>query len=143
MAPLLELQTPLVETPRAPVPFDDEMLQRLNKLRLLAMRCRAAAHLDMFTACALLSQNKDEAASAFAEAMLRTLQQGLGRPAVFYAPGTKEVSFDEAWLLRMMSCVRDGDQASFTFLISSVLDQSMRRSVAFLVRGLAERLTQL
>ena len=143
MAPLLKLQTSLVEAPRAPAPFDDEMLQQLNKLRLLAMRCRAAAHLDMFTACALLSQNKNEAASAFAEALLRTFNQGLGRPAVFYAVGAKELSFDEAWLLRMMSCVRDGDEASFAFLISSVLDRSMCRSVAFLVRGLADRLMQL
>jgi hypothetical protein len=40
----------------------------LNRLRIIALECRAAAHADLFEACALLSHKQDVAHGAYARA---------------------------------------------------------------------------
>lgn len=117
--------------------------QALNKLRLLALRCRATRRIDLFRACQMLSEDREEAGLAFAAALIRTLAQGLGRTPLFFRPGTREISFDERWLMSLISSVREGDAPSFEFLIRSRLKRHAHRPTAFLVRNLASRLETL
>jgi hypothetical protein len=109
-------------------------------LRVLAPACRAKARLDLFHACAMLSLRRDEAAQAFAEALVRTLAQGLGRPPVLHRAGTPEMSFDETWLAALFAARARGDEDSFTFLIRRRLPNGAARQIGFLVAALAERL---
>lgn len=124
----------------APQPVGDPALNRLNKLRLLALRCRAAARLDLFQACALLSTDRQTAANAYADALFRTLGQGLGRPPRIFVPGSTDLSFDERWLMALIDATETGDEASRTFLLSSRLRPEARRALAFLVTNLTDRL---
>lgn len=112
----------------------------LNRLRIAALRCRAAARLDLFRACALLGAEKMADAPAFADALLRTLEQGLPRRPVFYAPRSEELSFDESWLMSLIAALRDDDMGSATFLINSRIAPQARRSLGFLAAGLARGL---
>lgn len=115
----------------------------LDKLRSTATRCQAARRLDLFCACRMLSGDTKEAGTAFARALIRTLSQGLGRAPVFFRPGSREVSFDERWLISLISAVQKGDEPSFEFLIRSRLGRHTHRPTAFLVRNLAMRLDTL
>jgi hypothetical protein len=115
----------------------------LERLRALAVRCRAARRLDLLRACQMLSGDTGEAGTAFAAALIRTLSQGLGRPPVFFKPGSREVSFDERWLIALVAAVQKPDESSFEFLIRSRLARHTHRPTAFLARNLAMRLDTL
>jgi hypothetical protein len=109
-------------------------------LRVLAPACRAKARLDLFQACAMLSLDRDQAAQAYAEALVRTLAQGLGRLPVLHRAGTAELSFDEAWLAALFAARARGDDDSFTFLTRRRLARGAARQIGFLVAALAARL---
>ena len=120
-----------------------EPVQALNKLRLLAVKCRARRRIDLFHACQMLSDDKQEAGIAFADALIRTLSQGLDRAPVFFRPGTAETSFDERWLMSLVAAAREDDAPSFEFLVRSRLARHTHRPTAFLARNLALRLDTL
>lgn len=136
--PIIGDWTPTART--APVPT---ALPQINHLRLVAMRCRSSARIDLFEACALLAHERETAALAFAEALLRGLRQALGRTPVFHAPGTTELSFDEAWLMRCLDRARAGDIDSLTFLLRRQVRPEAARSLGFLITNMAERLDTL
>ncbi len=109
-------------------------------LRVLAPACRAKARLDLFQACAMLTMDRGQAAQAYAEALVRTLAQGLGRMPVLHRAGTAGMSFDEAWLAALFAARARGDDDSFAFLIRRRLARGSERQIGFLVAALAERL---
>lgn len=108
-------------------------------LRAMAPVCRAKARLDLFQACAMLSMERGSAAQGFAEALLRTLEQGLGRMPVLHRAGSDELSFDEAWLAALFAAEARGDADSFAFLTRSRLNRAAVRQIGFLVAGLQRR----
>lgn len=109
----------------------------LESLRGAAALARVKSHRDLFEACAVLSANKTAAKNAFADALLRCLPEATGRRPVFYAPGSAEVSFDEAWLLRLKAALSEGDTDSAEFLLRSRVQPFARQSCLFLIRGLS------
>lgn len=129
--------------PRPRRTFPADALSALNTLRLTALRCRSAARLDLFRACAVLAMERDRNPEVFADALIRTLGQGLGRSPNFLRPGCEERTFDEEWLLALFLAIRSGDDASATFLLDSRIDRSARRSLGFLIGRLAEHLDEL
>jgi len=114
----------------------------LNALRVTALGCRAAARTDLFEACALISNKEDTARDAFSRALLKCLRQAIhGRP-VFFQPGTVEMSFDEAWLIRALIASRSGDGDSLAFLIRSRVPKMHQRQVAFLIKGISDQFSR-
>ena len=124
-------------------PFSDEAVQFLNKLRMVSMRCRSSAHVDIFEACRLLIRDDAAMAEHFADALLRTMKQDLKRSPVFYTPNSKDFSFDEAWLLRTLMRSKYSDNASVQFLIQSRIAHPYRRSIAFLIKNVSEQISQI
>jgi hypothetical protein len=114
----------------------------LNALRVVALDCRVAARTDLFTACALLSHQQTVAQDAFAKALFKCLRQATHRKPVFYQPGTVEMSFDEAWLIRAVMAAHHGDGDSVAFLIRSRVAPMHQRQVSFLVTGIAAQFAQ-
>lgn len=112
--------------------------QFLTLIRQVARRCRVEPRTDLFHACALLSGNKGIARMAYAEVLMRCLGQALGRQPIFYRPGEVELSFDEAWLLRLRESLLREDEASATFLLKSRVVAHARRNCIFLLRGMSE-----
>ena len=84
--------------PDGPAPLSyvlsDQDREVLNRLRWVARRCRSAARVDLFEACAILSTDRDVADTAHAEVLMKSLSQVLGKAPVFYRPGVGEVSFE-------------------------------------------------
>lgn len=126
---------PCVEQPRP----EDWSVALLNIVRLKALRCRSAARTDLFRACAVLSLCKETAWDAYAEALVRCLAEATGKRLILHRPGAQEHSFDEAWLLRLIMCAREGDEDSFGFLVRSRVRASAQRNFSFLIRALVAR----
>lgn len=145
MVPLkiISADTSPSDPPRVPVEMDDTARRILNHLRLTALDCRASARTDLFEACALLSGDRDRAADAHAEAFIKCLPQAIGNRPRLLRPGVAEVTFDEAWIVRVVTSVLAGDMDSFAFLLRSRVSAFARRNVAFLVRGLSEQFARI
>lgn len=138
---------PLLEQIEAPQPrvtqFHHEWCHVLNGLRMIALDCRVAAQTDLFEACALLSNKQEVAQDAHARALLKCLRQAIRNKPVFFRPGSQEVSFDEAWLMRALMAAKSGDSDSFMFLLRSRVPKQNQRHVAFLIKGISERFYQV
>ena len=115
----------------------------LNHLRIIALDCRAAAHADLFEACAMLSEKTAVTQDAHARALCKCLRQAVARPVTFYRPGCPEVSFDEAWLMQALTAKRSGDLDSFAFLIRSRVAHPHQRQIAFLLAGISSHFSNL
>ena len=71
----------------------------LDFLRTSYQTCRTKPRHDIFAACDLLTCDRHFATTTYAEAVLRTLPQTLGRRPMILRPGDVVVTFDESWLL--------------------------------------------
>lgn len=117
----------------------DEWCGVLNALRVVALQCRVAARTDLFEACALISNKQNTARDAFAQALFRCLREAIDHKPVFFQPGTDEMSFDEAWLLRAVMAAHAGDTDSLSFLIRSRVAKIHQRNISFLINGISRR----
>lgn len=145
MVPLSVISTEPGPRRTAPPPVSvaacDQAL--LWQLRIAALDCRAAAREDVFQACAMLSEDRDAARTAFAEAMMKCLPQAIGKAPKILAPAVlSEVSFDEAWLLQLVAASGRQDTDSMWFLLRSRVAAPLQRHVAFLANGLSEHFSK-
>lgn len=114
----------------------------LNFLRFTALSCRAKPRTDLFHACALLHVSRSRSLEAHAEALMRCLNDAVGKNLRFHAPGTAEMSFDEAWLVQLSDALLRDDDASASFLLRSRVLPEHRRLVGFLIGRIARSFDQ-
>ncbi len=137
MRSVAPLATPQVAP--QPVPqFPAAWYETLDALRVVARRCRVAPRTDLFRACALIANTKSATHENYTQALFRCIGDAIGRNPVFYRPGTTEVSFDEAWLIRAVMAATEGDEGSLRFLVGSRVPKVHRRHIRFLISGIAQ-----
>jgi len=115
----------------------------LEHLRHVARDVRCNGHVDMFCACAALSGDRQIAAQAASDVLMRSLSQVLGRRPILFRAGEPERSFDEAWLLALARSLHDGDTSSATFLLHSRVPAHARRHLVFLLRAVLDNHAQV
>jgi len=135
----LGLYQDVVEAGETSPAFDQRTMDLINHLRLVSLDCRASARTDLFEACAILSNDRNVARTAHAEALMKCLSQALGKAPKMLRPGVAEMSFDEAWLARLSDASRRRDDASMTFLLRSRVSKNSCRSIAFLINAISDR----
>lgn len=114
----------------------------LEHLRHVARTNRCKSHVDLFGACAALSGNRQIAAQAASEILIRCLSQALGRRPILYREGERETSFDENWLIALARSFRREDISSATFLLHSRVPKHARRNLAFLLRSVTDNFSE-
>lgn len=105
---------------------------------MVAMACRAKRKTSLFEACALLHVDRLGTFSAHAEALVRCLSEALDSRAIFYRPGTQNLSFDEAWLMQVINCEARSDEASISLLLGSRIAVENRRMFRFLTARISK-----
>lgn len=115
----------------------------LSAIRAVAARSRLEPRSDIEATCQLLRSDPGQAAEAYARAFLRAAAHAIGKPLRFHRPGVAAVTFDEAWVTRLLGSLRCGDLDSALFCIGSRVPRARRASVRFLAGALAERLDAL
>ena len=98
----------------------------LERARACALEVRAYPRLDILKACQLISLDIDLLSSEMLEIFIRSLPEAFGRQIVIHHPGTKQLSWDEKWLLSMIEAVSRADYDSVQFLICSAVKQKHR-----------------
>lgn len=137
MGPVLAL--PVAPQAAIAAPALDAADQALVEfLRACARSAQLAEAFQPHRACPL---TEDDAA-AYGRALLRALGAVSSRPVVFHPRRTPVASFDERWALRLVRALQAGDDASAAVLIGGRTAQGGRRVLAWLARGLAERIAR-
>ncbi|SCZ44822.1 hypothetical protein [Afifella marina] len=109
----------------------------LDRLRWFVLKSLLSSQTDLERACFVLAAEPDASLERFAIAFFRAMSSKARRQLVFYRPGTRNFSTDEAWLLRLMGAWRSGDEMSVRALISWRVKPEGHRWLRFLSRGLA------
>lgn len=125
------------------LPAGDTGHTLLEHLRHVARINRCKSHIDLFGACAALSGNRQVAAQAASEILIRCLSQALGRRPILYREGERETSFDENWLIALARSLRQDDTASATFLLHSRVPRHARRNLTFLLRSVTDNFARI
>lgn len=106
------------------------------------MGCRAAARADLFEACALLSVDGEDAKRTFVDTFVKCLSTAVKKQIKWFVPGTSELSFDEAWVMRCIDCIEGDDYSSLDFLLRSRVAGPDRRYIGFLLARISEQFRQ-
>ena len=112
----------------------------LDFLRTSYQTSRTKPRHDLFAACDLLTCDRHVATTTYAEAILRTLPQTLGRRAIILRPGDVVVTFDESWLLALLRACGTGNRDNIAFLTNSRVKLRYRPNLLYLMSGLAKLL---
>ncbi len=95
---------------------------------------------DIFAACDLLACDRHVATTTYAEAILRTLPQTLGRRPMILRPGDVVITFDESWLLALLHACGNENRDNIAFLANSRVKPLYRPNLLYLMCGLAKLL---
>lgn len=87
--------------------FSASALDVLNHIRVAALECRCSARTEIQKACNILSTDPVASHTVYARVLVQFLAQVLRRSVTFFSPGVSHISNDEAWLLRLIVCLRD------------------------------------
>lgn len=112
----------------------------LDFLRSSYQTCRTKPRRDLFVACDLLTCDRHFATTTYADAILRTLPQTLGRRPMILRPGDIVITFDESWLLALLRAFGTQNSDNIAFLVSSRVKSAYRPNVIYLMSNLARLL---
>ncbi len=98
----------------------------LERVRACAKEVRAYPSLDMFKACQLISMDIELLSSEVLEILVRSLPLAFGRHLAIQPPGAVVISWDERWLLSLVSSVSNADFDSVQFLVKSAVKKNYR-----------------
>ena len=112
----------------------------LDFLRTSYQKSRTKPRHDLFEACDLLNNDRHAATTNFAEAIMRTLSQTLGRRPLILRPGDIVVTFDESWLLALLRACGTGNRDNIAFLTNSRVKPLYRPNLLYLMSSLSRLL---
>ena len=99
--------------------ISSDEIQLLEAVREHARQARSLPRIDMFKACELVQFDIELVTPEILNIFVRSLPQAFGRPTHFFPTGTSELTWDEKWLISLISAVSRADYDSVHFLIKT------------------------
>ena len=96
-------------------------LNLLEEIRDHAKKARSLPRIDIFKACDLVQIDFELITPEILSVFIRSLSQAFGRPVNFSEAGAKSLTWDEKWLVSVVSAVSRADYDSVNFLIKSAV----------------------
>ena len=96
-------------------------LSLLEEIRDHAKKARSLPRIDIFKACDLVQIDFELLTPEILSVFIRSLSQAFGRPVNFSEAGVKSLTWDEKWLVSIVSAVSRADYDSVNFLIKSAV----------------------
>ena len=93
----------------------------LEEIRDHAKKARTLPRIDIFKACDLVQIDFELLTPEILGVFIRSLSQAFGRPVNFSEAGSRSLTWDEKWLVSMVSAVSRADYDSVNFLIKSAV----------------------
>jgi hypothetical protein len=91
----------------------------LEEIREHAKKARSLPRIDIFKACDLVQIDFELITPEILSLFIRSLSQAVGRSVNFSEAGASSLTWDEKWLVSVISAVSRADYDSVNFLIKS------------------------
>ena len=101
--------------------LSDVEISLLEEIRDHAKKMRSLPRIDIFKACDLVQIDLELITPEILSVFMRSLSQAFGRPVNFSEAGAKRLTWDEKWLVSIISAVSRADYDSVNFLIKSAV----------------------
>ena len=108
-------------------------LNLLEEIRDHAKKARTLPRIDIFKACDLVQIDFELLTPEILSVFIRSLSQAFGRPVNFSEAGARSLTWDEKWLVSIVSAVSRADYDSVNFLIKSAVQPVHREQCRSLV----------
>ena len=108
-------------------------LNLLEEIRDHARKARSLPRIDIFKACDLVQIDFELITPEILSVFIRSLSQAFGRPVNFSEAGAKSLTWDEKWLVSVVSAVSRADYDSVNFLIKSAVQPAHQKQCRSLV----------
>ena len=99
--------------------MSNEELELLEAVRQEAKQARSMPKVDVFKACELVQLDVELLTPELLSIFIRSLPQAFGRSTHFLPTGTLELSWDEKWVVSLVSAISRADYDSVHFLIKT------------------------
>ena len=96
-------------------------LNLLEEIREHAKKARSLPRIDIFKACDLVQIDFELITPEILSIFIRSLSQAFGRSVNFSEAGARSLTWDEKWLVSVVSAVSRADYDSVNFLIKSAV----------------------
>ena len=93
----------------------------LEEIRDHAKKARSLPRIDIFKACDLVQIDFELITPEILGVFIRSLSQAFGRPVNFSEAGARSLTWDEKWVVSVISAVSRADYDSVNFLIKSAV----------------------
>ena len=93
----------------------------LEVFREQAKQARSLPKMDVFKACELVQLDIELMTPELLSIFVRSLPQAFGRSTHFLPVGTLELSWDEKWVISLVSAISRADYDSVHFLIKTCI----------------------
>ena len=101
--------------------ISSDELELLEAVREEAKQARSMPKIDVFKACELVQLDIELMTPELLSIFIRSLPQALGRSTHFLPTGTLELSWDEKWVISLVSAISRADYDSVHFLIKTCI----------------------
>ena len=92
-----------------------------KKFVTMQKKARSLPRIDIFKACDLVQIDFELITPEILSVFIRSLSQAFGRPVNFSEAGARSLTWDEKWLVSVVSAVSRADYDSVNFLIKSAV----------------------
>ena len=101
--------------------LSDVEISLLEEIRNHAKKMRSLPRIDIFKACDLVQIDVELITPEILSVFMRSLSQAFGRSVNFSEANVKGLTWDEKWLVSIISAVSRADYDSVNFLIKSAV----------------------
>ena len=101
--------------------LSDVEVNLLEEIRNQAKKMRSLPRIDIFKACDLVRIDFELITPEILSVFIRSLSQAFGRPVNFSEAGARSLTWDEKWVVSIISAVSRADYDSVNFLIKSAV----------------------
>ena len=113
------MPTKMIECNDYEISSDEQKL--LEAFREQAKQARSLPKMDVFKACELVQLDIELMTPELLSIFVRSLPQAFGRSTHFLPVGTLELSWDEKWVISLVSAISRADYDSVHFLIKTCI----------------------
>ena len=113
--------------------LSDIEISLLEEIRDQAKKIRSLPRIDIFKVCDLVQIDLELITPEILSVFMRSLSQAFGRPVNFSESGAKSITWDEKWLVSIISAVSRADYDSVNFLIKSAVQPAHQEQCRTLV----------
>lgn len=118
--------------------FSERDRDLLNKFRFHALSCRASSRIDIFSVCRSSDLTAYVSLKEYYDLLIRTYPVVIDKQPIWLRVGEVNTTFDESWLVRVISLAMQGQIDNLDMLIRGRVAREKRRFFHLILGNMAK-----